>query len=78
MENWRYNLENFWLLHRRNIKRYGVCIWAIIAGATTHRHFLAYIALVAAALFFCYDRWLHVWAERGRKILHSAEPKDSK
>jgi hypothetical protein len=77
MENWRSILENFWLQHRRSIKRYGVCLWAIIAGTCTGRYFLAYIALGAAALMFCYDRWLHVWAARGRKILNHPEPKDT-
>ena len=76
MENWRYILEHHWQQHRRNIKRYSLCLWAIIAGASTDRHYLAWAALIAATAMYSHDRWLHTWAARGRKILNQPEPKD--
>ena len=76
MENWLSTIREIWLLHGRDIKRYGLCLWCLIVGLARDRIYLAWLGLAAALCMFAYDRWGQPWAERGRLLLKSSNPKD--
>ena len=66
MENWSYRAREIWLLHNREIKRYGCCAALVISGLYLGRYAGAWIGLGAALVMWSFDRWGQPWAERGR------------
>lgn len=64
MGSWSYRARELWQLHKREIKRYGICAWILIIGVIREKWFLAWGALGAAAVMYCYDRWWKPWADR--------------
>jgi hypothetical protein len=69
MGNWSYRIREIWQLHKREIKKYGLCAWALIIGIWTRTYALAWVGLGAAIIMYAYDRWGRPWAERGRIIM---------
>jgi hypothetical protein len=74
MENLRYRLECFWREHGETIKRYAFWVFCLFLGLARERPLVAAVGALGVCTLFCYDRWLHVWAERGRKILNKEDP----
>jgi hypothetical protein len=74
MESFLYKIKELWILHNREIKRYGVCALLVYASIW-HRSLLAGLIGVGAALvMWCYDRWGRPWAERGKEFLKGNQP----
>jgi hypothetical protein len=69
MGSWSYRARELWQLHKREIKRYGICAWIVIIGVVREKYFLAWLGLGAAVAMYCYDRWGKPWEERGRILM---------
>lgn len=70
MENWLFNLREWWSLHRRDVKRYGVCLLLILAGAHDGSWSVSWMGLAAAFCMAAYDRYDgEGWRQRGAKVL---------
>lgn len=70
MENWSYRIREIWSLHKREIKRYGLCAWLVIVGVLHPYYVLAWTGVIAAAVMWAFDRWGRPWAERGKQIMN--------
>jgi len=75
MENWSSTLRELWLLHKREIKRYGLCALVLIAGLNSHDYAVAWMGLIIAVVLYAYDRWGQPYAERGKEIMKRNKPK---
>lgn len=69
MGSWSYRTRELWQLHKREIKKYGVCAWFLIAGLSSGTYILAWAGLIGAVVMYCFDRWGKPWAERGRVLM---------
>lgn len=70
MENWSSNIREWWLLHGRNVKRYGLCLLIILAGMREGNWLMAWIGFVAAVCMAAYDRFDgEGWRQRGARVL---------
>jgi len=77
MESFIYRIKELWILHKREIKRYGVCVLLVYAGIWHHTLLPGLIGVGAAAVMWCYDRWGRPWAERGKQVLNgNKSPKE--
>lgn len=74
MENWSYRIREFWLLNKREIKRYGVCAWFVLVGMVHPIYPAAWLGLGAALAIYLFDRWGRRWAERGRMVMKGTGP----
>jgi hypothetical protein len=75
MENWSYRIREIWLLHKREIKRYGLCAIGFITAVTHSWWPGAAFCVLAAAAMYAYDRWGGPWAERGRTAIKGSGSK---
>lgn len=79
MENWSYRLREFLSRNKRDLIRYGICVWMIFVGLAQSLPGIAVAGLVAALVMHAHDRWGRPWAERGRAYLQQrAKNKESK
>ena len=78
MENWSYRIRELWILHKREIKCYGVCAWFVIIGVGTGWWPGAWAGLIAATVIYAFDRWGRPWAERGKQVLNQTQPPKDK
>ena len=75
MENWSSSLKEFYLLNKREIKRYGICALLVAAGLNSRDYVIAWLGLGAAIIMFAFDRWGRPYAERGKEIMNRNKPK---
>lgn len=70
MDDLLYRIKEWWTLHQRNAKRYGVCALLIVLGLRNGAWAPAWIGLGAAFCMFCYDRFNgEYWRQRGAQVL---------
>ncbi|MDB6138516.1 MAG: hypothetical protein JWO94_1588, partial [Verrucomicrobiaceae bacterium] len=43
MENWSSNIKHWWILHGRDVKRYGGCALMVAAGVHGDSYLVAWI-----------------------------------
>jgi hypothetical protein len=68
MDDWLYSIREFWITHRREIKRYGLCVWILVAGIYSGSWAMALFGLGLGCLFYWFDHWGYVIAERGKAV----------
>lgn len=67
-----FNLKDFWQQHGRNIKRYGLFLLVVIAGARTHDFLTAWIGVAGMLCLYGYDRWGARYEQAGKELLYPA------
>ena len=73
MENWSYRLREFLSQNKRELIRYGICVWMIFLGLVQSLPGIAVAGLIGALVMYVHDRWGRPWAERGRAYLEQRE-----
>jgi hypothetical protein len=80
MENWLYNIREWWALNGRDVRRYGLCLIICLAGLSNGTWLTVFIGTFSALCMYCYDRFDgEYWRQRGAKVLGQDKDKtDSK
>jgi hypothetical protein len=68
MELWLYKIKEFWLLNKRELKRYGLCALVIWTGFRQSVPVVVILGFIMALIMWAYDTWGRTWAERGRLV----------